>query len=181
MIYLLLLIEFLTIGVLSIGGGLATLPFLITLAGKYDWFSYDELINMIAISESTPGPIGINLSTFAGYQVGGLLGGIIASVAVFMPGVIVMLLVARSLKKLQKAAYYNDIFYGLRPAVLALISFAAYLLILTLGTNFSGDLKATVSTIVVFLGSVLLVGYFKKSPILVIFLAGLSGIILSVI
>ena len=140
MIYLILIYEFLMIGVLSIGGGLATLPFLITLSSKYDWYTYEELINMIAISESTPGPIGINLSTFAGYQVAGALGGLLASVAVFLPGMIVMMIVAKSLKKLQKASYYDDIFYGLRPAVLALISFAAYLLILNLGISFDVEL-----------------------------------------
>lgn len=77
MIYIILFLEFFKIGLFSVGGGLATLPFLKELIDKYGWISQDELLNMIAISESTPGPIGINTATYVGYQVSGVLGGLL--------------------------------------------------------------------------------------------------------
>ncbi len=181
MIYLLLLKEFLLIGLLSIGGGLATLPFLINLASKYQWYTYAELINMIAISESTPGPIGINLATFVGYRVAGFGGGLIASLAVFLPGMLLMLVVAKSLKTIQKAAYYQNLFYGLRPAVLALISYAAYLLLLNLWPAMTKDITSLLFTTFIVGGSLLALTKFKLSPIIVILLAGVSGFIFGLI
>ncbi len=126
MVYLLLFYEFLKIGAFSIGGGLATLPFLQDISLRYPhWFSSEELVNMIAISQSTPGPIGINAATYAGYNAGGVLGGIIASVAVVFPALIFMTLIAKGLERFSSSELVKSAFYGLRPAVVALIASAA--------------------------------------------------------
>ncbi len=126
MVYLLLFYEFVKIGLFSIGGGLATLPFLQDISLRYPhWFSGEELVNMIAISQSTPGPIGINAATYAGYNAGGVLGGVIASAGVIFPALIFMPFIAKGLEKFSANGLVQSAFYGLRPAVVALIASAA--------------------------------------------------------
>ena len=85
MIYVTLFFEFFKIGLFAIGGGLATIPFLFQLTEKFDWFDVAELTNMIAVSESTPGPLGINMATYAGIQAAGLFGGIVATLGLVVP------------------------------------------------------------------------------------------------
>ena len=126
MIYLILFFEFLIIGTFSIGGGLATLPYLYSLAERYPWFNKATLIDMIAISESTPGPIGINMATFAGFKAGGVLGGILASIAVITTGTIFMLIISGFLDKFKGHVILEKAFYGIRPMVAALIAYAGY-------------------------------------------------------
>ncbi|MDR1885748.1 MAG: chromate transporter [Synergistaceae bacterium] len=125
MIYLVLIYEFLKIGLFSIGGGLATLPFLYQLADKYTWFSREMLIDMIAISESTPGPIGINMATYAGYAAAGVSGGIIATMALITPSFFILSVVVRVLEGFKESRLVKSAFYGIRPAVTALIASAA--------------------------------------------------------
>lgn len=125
MIYLALYWEFFKIGLFSLGGGLATLPFLYKLAETHPQrISTQAIADMIAISESTPGPIGINMATFAGFQAGGALGGLVATLGEITPSVIIIILIARFLTAFDKNQYVKDSFYGLRPAVVALITFA---------------------------------------------------------
>jgi chromate transporter len=126
MIYLTLVCEFLKIGLFSVGGGLVTLPFLYKLADNYDWFTRETLVDMIAISESTPGPIGINMATYAGYSAAGFAGGVLASVALIVPSVIILAAVTRILGKFRENKYVAAAFYGIRPAVTALIASAAF-------------------------------------------------------
>lgn len=121
-----LVIEFFKIGLFSVGGGLATLPFLYDLADKYPWFTQTQLVDMIAVSESTPGPIGVNMATFAGYQAAGVLGGIMATLAMAIPAIIIISFIARILDKFKDNKYVNGAFYGLRPAVAALILASAF-------------------------------------------------------
>ena len=85
MIYLSLFFEFFKIGLFAIGGGLATLPFLLNLSEKTGWFTEQQLVQMIAVSESTPGPVGVNMATFVGVQSAGVFGGLIATVALVLP------------------------------------------------------------------------------------------------
>ena len=99
MIYLTLFYEFFKIGLFAVGGGIATLPFLMDLTDKYDWYTASELTNMIAISESTPGPVGINMATYAGYQAAGIGGAIVATVSLVLPALIIIVIVARFMKK----------------------------------------------------------------------------------
>jgi len=125
MIYWQLFYEFFKIGLFSIGGGLATLPFFYELADKYSWFSREMLINMIAISESTPGPIGVNMATNAGYSAGGIGGGIIATLALITPSIFIIMFIVKILDNFKENHFVQGAFYGLRPAVTALIASAA--------------------------------------------------------
>lgn len=125
MIYLQLFIEFVQIGTFAIGGGLATLPFLERLSQRTGWYTLQDLTNMIAISESTPGPIGINMATFTGYHVAGIPGAIVATASIVLPALIIVTIVARFLQRFANSRRVGDLFYGLRPASLGLICAAA--------------------------------------------------------
>jgi len=125
MIFLQLFYEFFKIGLFSIGGGLATLPFIYTLSEKRpQWFSVTSIVDMLAISESTPGPIGINMATYAGYVTAGPLGGVIATLGEVTPSIIIICIIARFLDQFDKNPFVRDAFYGLRAAVIGLIIFA---------------------------------------------------------
>lgn len=142
MIYILLFYEFFKTGLFSIGGGLATLPFLYDIAARYHWYTTKELANMIAISESTPGPLGVNMATYAGFHTAGIAGAMIATAGLVLPSIIVIVLIAKFLKKFQDKPLVQKAFYGLRPAVAALIA-AACLSVLGLSVlNLNAFLKA---------------------------------------
>ena len=126
MIYLILAYEFFKIGLFSIGGGMATLPFLMDLTRKYDWFTVSELTNMVAISESTPGPVGINMATYAGYNAAGVLGAIVATISLTAPAWIIIIMIAKFLENFSENANVKAAFYGIRPAVAALIGYAVW-------------------------------------------------------
>lgn len=126
-VYLLLFYEFFKAGLFAIGGGLATLPFIYDMSARYpNWFSVDDISNMIAVSESTPGPIGINMATYTGFTVGGVLGAVISTVGVVLPSLIVIIIVAKFLQRFQDSKLVRHAFYGLRPAVAGLIAAAAF-------------------------------------------------------
>ena len=120
-IYLQLYWEFFKTGLFAIGGGMATLPFLKDIGASTGWYTYSDLMNMLAVSESTPGPIGINMATYVGYLVGGLPGAVIATLGEVTPSIIVIVLIAVLLKNFQDNQYVNWAFYGLRPASTGLI------------------------------------------------------------
>ena len=125
MIYLLLYYEFFKIGLFSVGGGLATIPFLYDLASRRpEWYTAGDVADMIAISESTPGPIGVNMATFAGFNTAGALGGIVATLGLITPAIIVIFIVAKILNAFKDNKYVHGMFYGLRPASIGLISAA---------------------------------------------------------
>lgn len=113
--------EFFKIGLFSVGGGLATLPFLYDLARRFDWFSMQDISNMVAISESTPGPMGINMATYVGFLHSGFLGAVLTPLSEVLPSIIVILIIAKFLQKFRQSTVFNDIFYGLRPASTAMI------------------------------------------------------------
>ena len=119
-----LMAEFFKTGLFSVGGGLATLPFLYEISDHTHWFSHADIADMIAISESTPGAIGINMSTYAGYKTAGILGGILATLSLALPSVIIILIIARFLEKFRNNRFVDGAFYGLRPASIAMISAA---------------------------------------------------------
>lgn len=124
MIYLRLFWEFFKVGLFSVGGGLATLPFLYSLGAKTGWFSTADVANMLAVSESTPGPIGVNMATYVGFLTGGVPGAVTATVGLIAPSVIVILIVAAFLQAFRDSKYVAGAFYGLRPASTALITAA---------------------------------------------------------
>ena len=127
MIFLSLFFEFFKVGLFSIGGGLATIPFLYDLASRRpEWYTAQDVADMIAISESTPGPIGVNMATFAGYQTAGVFGGIIATLGLVAPAIIIIFIVAKILNAFKDNKYVQRAFYGLRPASVGLILAALF-------------------------------------------------------
>lgn len=126
MIYLRLFWEFFKVGLFSIGGGLATLPFLYSLGAKTGWFGTADVANMLAISESTPGPIGVNMATYVGFDCGGVLGGVVATLGLVTPSVIVIVLIAMALQAFRTNKYVDAAFYTLRPASTGLIAAAGW-------------------------------------------------------
>lgn len=126
MIYLRLFWEFFKVGLFSVGGGLATLPFLYSLGAKTGWFSTADVANMLAVSESTPGPIGVNTATYVGYITGGVPGALVATLGLVTPAVICILIIASCLKRFRENRFVDHAFYGLRPASAALIAAAGF-------------------------------------------------------
>jgi len=119
-------IEFFKTGLFAVGGGLATLPFLTQMQEKYGWFTAEELANMIAVGESTPGPIGVNMATYVGFSSFGVLGGICATLSLVLPSLIVIMIVARAMDKYQKNPLVQNMFAFMRPAVAGLIAAAGF-------------------------------------------------------
>lgn len=121
MIFITLAIEFFKIGLFTIGGGLATIPFLEELGQKYHWFTSQELVQMVAISESTPGPIGINVATYVGYKTAGYLGALISTLAEVAPALIIIVIIDQLLKKFKNNKYVVEAFKYIRPCTFALM------------------------------------------------------------
>ena len=125
MTYLLLFYEFFKTGLFAVGGGMATLPFLYDMSARHpDWFSASQIADMVAVSESTPGPIGVNMATYVGFQVGSVPGAIVATIGLVTPSIIVILIVAAFLRSFRDSKLVNSVFYGLRPASAAMVAAA---------------------------------------------------------
>ncbi len=145
-LYLKLFFEFFKTGLFAIGGGMATIPFLSDMSNKHpDWFTQTDLSNMIAVGESTPGPIGVNMATYVGYItgsdygiIGAVLGAIVATLGLITPSIIIILIVAAVLKSFKDNKYVNNAFYGLRPASTGLIAAAGISVIASTLLNISG-------------------------------------------
>lgn len=120
----LLILEFMKTGLFAVGGGLATIPFLNEMGVKYGWFTTDTLSTMIAVSESTPGPIGINMATYVGYTVAGPGGAVLATLSIVTPSIVVICVIANYFQKFKNAKIVQMIFAGLKPAVVAFIGVA---------------------------------------------------------
>ena len=123
---LLMCLEFFKTGLLSVGGGLATLPFLFEMADKYPWFTRAQLSDMIAVSESTPGPMGVNMATYAGYSAAGIPGAVLATFSLVLPSILVILAVSRFLQRFQDSVIVKRVLSGLRPASVGLIAAAGW-------------------------------------------------------
>ena len=122
MIYLQLFLEFFHIGLFSFGGGYATLPFLFHIAETHDWYTAKQLTDMIAISSITPGPVGVNVATFAGYTTSGILGALIATSSVVLPSLIIVILISKLLEQFKHNLYVKSIIYTLKPAGCGLLA-----------------------------------------------------------
>ncbi len=148
MIYLRLFFEFFKTGLFAVGGGMATIPFLYNMADATGWFTRMDVDNMIAVGESTPGPIGVNMATYVGYLTGGnagglpfaLLGALVATLGLITPSIIVILIIASFLKSFRDNRYVDSAFYGLRPASTGLIA-AAGLSVVVSNLFFTGALE----------------------------------------
>jgi len=176
--------EFMKIGLFAVGGGMATIPFLYELARKYPWFSEGTIADMIAISESTPGPIGVNMSTYVGFNAFGIIGGIVATMGLIIPSVVVILIIAKFLDKFGESKTVKSAFYGIRPAVAALIALAVLEILKTVvlsGIDWS-SLAHVVGTIdfrpVLLLAALMIAMKIKNfHPIVYIAIAAVCGII----
>jgi len=113
--------EFFKTGLFAIGGGLATMPFLYNISESTGWFSRSDLTNMIAVSESTPGPLGVNMATYVGFSVSGIPGGIIATLGLVCPAVVIIIIISKFLNKFKENPYVEAVFHTIRPTSTGLI------------------------------------------------------------
>ena len=183
MILLRLFLEFCKVGLFSIGGGLATIPFLTDLGERTGWFTSGQLADMIAVSESTPGPMGVNTATYVGFTTAGIPGGIAATLGLVFPSIVVSLIIAQFLQRFRQSKAVDAVFYGLRAASVALITAAllqvAEIALLRTGMPFGAaffNWTAIVLAAVVFI----LMKYTpakKLHPICFIGLSALAGIL----
>lgn len=190
MIYLQLFWEFFKTGLFSVGGGLATLPFIYDMSDKTGWFTYQQIADMVAVAESTPGPIGINMATYVGYTTGGVPGSLIATLGIVTPAIIIILIIATCLRKFRDSQLVNHAFYGLRPASTALIAAAGLSVVLislvdTAAYQASGMLddlfcwKAIVLAAVIWLLTNVVKPTKKLHPIVFIAGSAVAGIVFS--
>lgn len=170
MLYLTLFFEFFKIGLFAIGGGLVTVPFLFDLTEHYSWFTASELADMIAVSESTPGPLGVNMATFAGFNAAGVSGAAVSTFGLVLPSVIIIVIIARLLTRFKDNPIVHSVLAGIRPAVIALICMAGWEIVKISMQNWIDGVM-----FVVFFAAF---HKFKKSPILYIILGAIVGIIL---
>lgn len=186
MIYLQLFLTFLEIGAVSFGGGFAIISMVRERALAYGWLTEEELLNLIAVSESTPGPIAVNVATFVGSTQGGILGAFLATLGVVLPSFIIILLVASILKNLLKYEGVKAFLGGIRPAVIGLILSTAGLLLLSelfgvskLFEGASPDIGAIIVLLILILTSFLMKKLLKKQPsfIVMILISAVVGMI----
>lgn len=185
MMWLSMFWEFFKAGLFAVGGGLATLPFLYDISERTGWFSAEDIANMIAISESTPGPLGVNMATYAGFQALGIPGGVFTTLSLTAPALIVITAIYAMLSRFREAEAVHRIFYGLRPASTALIAAAGLgvakvaLLNITLYES-TGSLLQLVNWPSLILAIAIFVALkkFKKHPIWYIAVSAAAGIVL---
>lgn len=190
MVLLRLFWEFFKAGLFAIGGGMATLPFLYDISDKTGWYTHAQLADMIAVSESTPGPIGVNMATYVGFTTAGVPGALCATIGIVTPAIIIILIIYKVLEQFRQNKYVDAAFYALRPCSVALIASAGFLVLKI--TLFNFDTFAAGDAIIslfnwkaIALAAVILVltRYVKKikdlHPIVFIALSALVGIVFS--
>ena len=188
--------EFFKTGLFAIGGGMATVPFLQDISAKTGWFTAADLANMIAVSESTPGPMGVNMATYVGYTVGsqqlggtgmGVVGAVVATLGLIFPSIVVILIVAYFLKRFRDSKLVDSVLYGLRPASVALISAAGVEIVLFAVlrvesiwkiADASLSWKSVVLALAVFAGTNLIPRLKKIHPIWFIAASAVAGVLL---
>jgi len=143
-LYLLLFVQFFNIGVFSFGGGYATIPFLYDIAQKYNWYSLRQLTDMLAISSITPGPVGVNMATFAGFSTSGILGAAIATSAIVLPSFIFVTIVSKILDKFESNVYAVNVVSALKPAGCALLSAVGIKLLFSSNLHLVGVIILTI-------------------------------------
>lgn len=178
--------EFFKTGLFAIGGGLATMPFLYDMSESTGWFTKNELTNMIAVSESTPGPLGVNMSTYVGFSVAGIPGAIIATLGLIMPALFIIIIVSKFLNRFKENPYVEAVFHTIRPASTGLIvgAFWGVLEITMFYLDKWGidskfidlfNFKSIIFAVILFF----LIKYTNKHPVIYIGLSAVVGILLS--
>ena len=171
--------EFFMTGLLAVGGGLATLPFLSQMSVRHPaWFSQQMLANMVAVSESTPGPIGINMATYVGYTVAGIPGSVLATLSIITPSIIVILIIARALDRYQNSGLVKNVFSVLRSVVVGLIAAAAFSLLKMVLVGDEGFRWLNLALLVIFFALTQIKFTKNLHPILFIAAGALVGILL---
>lgn len=168
MIYLQLAFEFLKIGLFSFGGGYATIPFLFHISEEFGWYTLDELTQMTAVASITPGPVGINVATYAGLKTAGILGALIATISEMLPSLILVIIVAKLLKKFSDNFFVKSIITTLKPISCALLASVAI-----------GLLKPEINDVkaMILLAILLLLSWkSKKDPLFYILISALVGV-----
>ena len=179
-----LFIEFFKTGLFAVGGGLATLPFLYEISSKTGWYTAHDIADMIAVSEATPGPIGVNMATYVGFKTLGTFGGIISTLGLICPSIIIIVIISKVLDKFRDSIIVSRIFYALRPASTALIS-AAGLAVANISLlnaeayEETGSLAALLNWKCILLAAGIFAGIklFNKHPIIYIAIAAAVGVI----
>ena len=180
MIYINLFREFFKTGLFAVGGGLATIPFLSAMTEKYDWFTPRQLADMIAVAESTPGPIGVNTATFAGFRAAGIPGAFVATFGLVLPSFLIILAIAGALQKYKSNPLVQNAFSGLRPASTGLIAAAGWSVLKTAlsGTEIIG--AVSIPSLLLF-AAIMLLSNMKKlkslHPAAFIGIAAVVGIV----
>lgn len=186
-IYFLLFAEFFKVGIFSLGGGYATLPFLYHMSDKYHWFSPAELSQMLAISSITPGPVGLNVATFAGFKTSGILGSIVATFAIMVPSFFLVIFISKMLKKFKDNFYVKSALYALRPATSAMIGAVGVQLfknsIITKGNlsvyNFQNILNALdIKALILLLALFILSFKAKRDPMIYLLIGAAAGLLM---
>lgn len=176
MVYLQLFWEFFKTGLFAIGGGYATLPFLFNIAEKYDWYTQVDLGSFIAISEVTPGAIGVNMATFAGFAAGGMLGGLIATLALVLPAFLIIVAISRFVPDFKEKPLIHRALYGLLPVATALIAVAGMHLLETALLSFS-SVRGYVSGWLLLAILLVLSLYFKRNPFWLLGVGAVWGLV----
>ena len=189
-LYILLYFEFFKIGLFSLGGGYATLPFLYHMSEQYQWFSSTELTQMLAISSITPGPVGLNVATYAGFKTAGIIGSIIATSAIMMPSYFMVIVISKMLKKFKNNFFIESALYALRPATAAMIGAVSIRLFkdcVIRSIEFDSfsivkltafiDIKAIFLVICLFIFSF----HYKRDPLIFLLIGATAGIFLHII
>lgn len=173
MIYLLLISEFFKIGLFSFGGGFATIPFLFHISQEYNWYNIEELSHMTAIASITPGPIGINIATFAGLKTAGFLGALIATISEMLPSLFLIIVISKVLKKFKDNFYIKSVIATLKPIGCALLASVAIEMLY----NQLNNIQALI------LLSILLILSWKskKDPIFYISISAIAGILIHIL
>ncbi|MCQ2405723.1 MAG: chromate transporter [Oscillospiraceae bacterium] len=182
MIYLLLFIEYFKVGLFAVGGGMATVPFLTELAEKRAWFTVAELADMIAVSESTPGPIGVNMATFVGFRTAGIPGAVCATLGLITPPLIITIIISGILVTFKNSKTVSGAFSGMRPASAAMIASAGITVVIMSLKNTAGlfglvDIKGLILMVVLFVLTNFVKQVKKLHPLCIIAAGAVIGIL----
>lgn len=187
MIYLELFFTFLQVGAVSFGGGYGMISLIREKVLMHGWLTEEELLNMIAVSESTPGPIAVNMATFVGSTQGGMLGSFLATLGVVLPSFIIILIIAALIRNFLKFKGVQAFLSGVRPCVVGLILATSFTMLLStlfsfksLGSAVIPDVKGMIIFVAIAGASILFKAIFQKkpSPILLILLSAVLGMAL---
>lgn len=175
MMYLRLFFEFFKIGLFAVGGGMATIPFLLDLGNKTLWFTAADVADMLAVSESTPGPIGVNMATYVGFKCRGIVGSLCSTLGLIAPSIIVILIIAAFLEKFADKPVVQAVFRILRAVVVGLIAYALWLVA---KISLFGSEQNIAVCLIMYAGILCCLAIFKKiHPIIFIGIGAVLGIL----